>query len=88
VLLNVNTGQFEVYDIANNQLTGARRHAMERAAPGTRGRINPSTPASLPAAVRLNDLRIVPSGANQAEFPILFPRNAERDLSLMKIGEI
>jgi hypothetical protein len=37
-------------------------------------------PASLPAAVRLNDLRIVPSGANQAEFRALFPRNVERDL--------
>jgi hypothetical protein len=42
----------------------------------------------LPAAVRLNDLRIVPSGVNQAPFAVLFPRNVERDLSLMKIGEI
>ena len=37
-------------------------------------------PASLPAAVRLNDLRIVPSGVNQAQFPVFFPRNVERDL--------
>jgi hypothetical protein len=37
-------------------------------------------PASLPAAVRLNDLRIVPSGIDEAQFPVLFPRNVERDL--------
>jgi hypothetical protein len=36
--------------------------------------------ASLPAAVRLNDLRIVPSGIDEAQFPVLFPRNVERDL--------
>jgi len=41
------------------------------------GRIHTSTPANLPAAVRLNDLRIVPSGLNQARFPVLFPRNVE-----------
>jgi hypothetical protein len=37
-------------------------------------------PASLPAAVGLNDLRIVPSRRKQAPFPVLFPRNVERDL--------
>jgi hypothetical protein len=30
-------------------------------------------PASLPAAVRLNDLRIVPSGIDQVQFPCPFP---------------
>src|ERR1700757_1438033 len=34
-------------------------------------------PASLPVAVRLNDLRIVPSGIDEAQFPVLFPRNVE-----------
>jgi hypothetical protein len=52
-------------------------------------------PASLPAAVRLNDLRIVPSGIDQAQFPVLFPRNVEphrvgfenrRDLSRFLAG--
>jgi hypothetical protein len=37
-------------------------------------------PASLPAPVGLNDLRIVPSGINHAQLPVLFPRNVERDL--------
>jgi hypothetical protein len=41
------------------------------------GRIHPSTP---PAAVGLNDLRIVPSGIDQVHFPCPFPRNVERDL--------
>jgi hypothetical protein len=36
-------------------------------------------PASLPAAVRLNDLRIVPSGIEQVQFPVLFAQNGERD---------
>jgi hypothetical protein len=44
------------------------------------GRIHLPPPASLPAAVRLNDLRIVPSGIDEAQFPVLFPRNVERDL--------
>jgi len=45
------------------------------------GRFRPSTPpASLPAAVRLNDLRIVPTGVTHSQFPVLFPRNGERDL--------
>jgi hypothetical protein len=37
-------------------------------------------PASLPATVRVNDLRIVPSGVDQCNFLVLFPRNVERDL--------
>jgi hypothetical protein len=37
-------------------------------------------PCELPAAVRLNDLRIVPSGIDQVQFPVLFPRNLEREL--------
>jgi hypothetical protein len=36
-------------------------------------------PASLPAAVRLNDLRIVPSGGNQPQSPVLLSRNSHRD---------
>jgi hypothetical protein len=36
-------------------------------------------PASLPAAIRLNDLRIVPCGIDQVQFPVLFARNGERD---------
>jgi hypothetical protein len=52
-------------------------------------------PANLPAAVRLNDLRIVPSGVHEAQFPVLFPRNVEphrvgfenrRDLRLFLTG--
>ena len=39
----------------------------------------PSIPASLPAVVRLND-PLVPSGLDQAQFPVFFPRNVERDL--------
>jgi hypothetical protein len=31
------------------------------------------SPASLPATVRLNDLRIVPSGIDQVQFPCPFP---------------
>jgi hypothetical protein len=34
----------------------------------------------LPAAVWLNDRRIVRCGVNQAQFPVLFARNGERDL--------
>jgi len=34
----------------------------------------------LPAAVRLKGLRIAPSGIDQVQFPVLFPRNVERDL--------
>jgi hypothetical protein len=37
-------------------------------------------PASLPAAFRLNDLRIARSGIDQCNFLVLFPRNVERDL--------
>jgi len=33
-------------------------------------------PVSLPAAVRLNDLRIVPSGVDHAQFPAFLARNA------------
>src|SRR5262245_32592548 len=33
----------------------------------------PPPPASLPAAIGLNDLRIVPSGIDQAQFPCPFP---------------
>ena len=51
------------------------QHESGSASFGIRSTLPP--PASLPAAVRLNDLRIVPSGANQAEFPVLFPRNVE-----------
>src|SRR5260370_297418 len=39
----------------------------------------PAEEAACPA-VRLKDLRIVPSGIAQAQFPVLFPRNVERDL--------
>src|SRR6266404_2002398 len=42
-------------------------------------------PASLPAAVRLNDLRIVPSGVTQAQFPVLFPRNGEHDVIMHRM---
>jgi len=31
-------------------------------------------------AVWLNDPRIVPSRVNQAQFPVVLPRNVERDL--------
>jgi hypothetical protein len=37
-------------------------------------------PASLPAACRLNDLRIVPSGVNQPQFPVLLARDGEVDV--------
>jgi hypothetical protein len=37
-------------------------------------------PASLPAAVRLNDLRIVLPASTKCNFLVLFPRNVERDL--------
>jgi hypothetical protein len=35
-------------------------------------------PASLPAGVQLKGFRIVPSGI-EVKFPVLFPRNGERD---------
>jgi hypothetical protein len=44
------------------------------------GRIHPPPPASLPAAVRLNDLSIVLPGNDQVQFAVLFARNVERDL--------
>jgi hypothetical protein len=44
------------------------------------GRVHLLPPAGLPAAVRLNDHRIVPSAIDEAQFPVLFPRNVERDL--------
>src|SRR5262249_22070438 len=36
-------------------------------------------PASLPAAVRLKDPHVVPSGVHQPRFPVFFPRNDESD---------
>jgi hypothetical protein len=45
--------------------------------PCRRGEIPPSTPASLPAAVRLNDLRVVPPASTKCNFLVLFPRNVE-----------
>jgi hypothetical protein len=41
--------------------------------PVPEGRIHLPPPASLPAAVGLNGLRIVPSGINQVQFPCPFP---------------
>jgi len=40
----------------------------------------PPPPASVPAADRLNGSRVVPSGIDQVQFPVFFPRNVERDL--------
>ena len=49
--------------------------------PPARGRIHASpSPASLPAAVRRNDFVSSHPGVAQAQFPVLFPRNVERDL--------
>jgi hypothetical protein len=42
----------------------------------------------LPAADRLNDLVIIPSGMDEAQFPVLFRETWSVTLSLMKIGEI
>jgi hypothetical protein len=42
----------------------------------------------LPAAVRLKDPHVVPSGENQPRFPVFFPRNDESDAVTVKIGEI
>ena len=34
----------------------------------------------MPAAVRLNDVRVVPAGVDDPQFPVLFARNGERNL--------
>jgi hypothetical protein len=42
----------------------------------------------LPATVRVNDLRIVPSGVDQCNLPSFSRETWSVTLSLMKIGEI
>jgi len=44
--------------------------------------------ASLPAAVRLKDPHVVPSGVNQRDFPSFSLETTRVMLSAMKIGEI
>jgi hypothetical protein len=41
-------------------------------------------PASLPAAVRLNDPHIVPSGVNQPRFPVFFPTPAPASQAIQR----
>ena len=71
---------------------GAHRRMRERKPRGSfgetqrdgalpRGLDPPPTPASLPVAVRLNDVGVVPAGVHDPQFPVLFARNGERKSS-------
>jgi hypothetical protein len=45
-------------------------------------------PANLPAAVRLNDLRIVPPASTKCNFPSFSRETRSLTVSALKIGEI